>query len=123
LNPKLIICTEGNAGFYEAGIMSSAIETHHSVLGWNHPGFGYSTVNMYILKLFVYCLSLFIYSQGVPYIEQEQNAAETVIEFAIKHLKFSPNNIILYGWSIGGFASTYLAKKFPDVHAVVNVNS
>jgi len=45
LNPKLIICTEGNAGFYEAGIMSSAIETHHSVLGWNHPGFGYSTVN------------------------------------------------------------------------------
>ncbi|XP_022169326.1 protein ABHD16A isoform X1 [Myzus persicae] len=99
LNPKLIICTEGNAGFYEAGIMSSAIETHHSVLGWNHPGFGYST--------------------GVPYIEQEQNAAETVIEFAIKHLKFSPKNIILYGWSIGGFASTYLAKKFPDVHAVI----
>lgn len=45
LNPKLVICTEGNAGFYEAGIMSSAIETHHSVLGWNHPGFGYSTVN------------------------------------------------------------------------------
>jgi len=48
LNPKLIICTEGNAGFYEVGIMSSAIETHHSVLGWNHPGFGYSTVNIYI---------------------------------------------------------------------------
>lgn len=48
LNPKLIICTEGNAGFYEAGIMSSAIETHHSVLGWNHPGFGYSTVNIRI---------------------------------------------------------------------------
>jgi len=45
------------------------------------------------------------------------------MEFAIKHLKFSPKNIILYGWSIGGFASTYLAKKFPDVHAVVNINS
>jgi len=58
----------------------------------------------------------------MPYIEQEQNAAETVIEFAIKHLKFSPNNIILYGWSIGGFASTYLAKKFPEVYAVVNIN-
>lgn len=28
--------------------MSSAIETHHSVLGWNHPGFGYSTVNIRI---------------------------------------------------------------------------
>jgi len=45
-----------------------------------------------------------------------------VIEFAIKHLKFSPKSIILYGWSIGGFASTYLAKKFPEVHAVVNIN-
>ncbi|XP_050535509.1 phosphatidylserine lipase ABHD16A [Daktulosphaira vitifoliae] len=96
---KLIICSEGNAGFYEAGILSSAIDTQHSVLGWNHPGFGYST--------------------GVPYIEQEQNAAETVIEFAIKKLNFRPEDIILYGWSIGGFASTYLAKKFPDVHAVI----
>lgn len=47
VNSKLIICTEGNAGFYEAGILSSAIETNHSVLGWNHPGFGYSTVNIY----------------------------------------------------------------------------
>jgi len=99
LSPKLVICSEGNAGFYEAGIMSSAIETHHSVLGWNHPGFGYST--------------------GKPYIEQERNAAETVIEFAIKHLKFTPKNIIVYGWSIGGFASTHLAKKFPDIHAVI----
>ncbi|VVC28750.1 Alpha/beta hydrolase fold-1,Alpha/Beta hydrolase fold [Cinara cedri] len=99
LNSKLIICTEGNAGFYEAGIMSSAVETHHSVLGWNHPGFGHST--------------------GIPYIKQEQNAAETVMEFAIKILKFSPQNIILYGWSIGGFASSYLAKQFPDVHAVI----
>jgi len=62
LNPKLIICTEGNAGFYEAGIMSSAIETHHSVLGWNHPGFGYSTVNLYIFKKYLSIIhhSLFI---------------------------------------------------------------
>lgn len=63
----------------------------------------------------------FYYQQGKPYIEQEQNAAETVIEFAIHHLRFSPKSIILYGWSIGGFASTYLAKKYPDVHAVVNI--
>lgn len=58
LNPKLIICTEGNAGFYEAGIMSSAIDTHHSVLGWNHPGFGYSTVNIkyFLFYQFIYAL-------------------------------------------------------------------
>lgn len=40
----LIICCEGNAGFYEIGIMGTPIEGGYSVLGWNHPGFGGSTV-------------------------------------------------------------------------------
>lgn len=62
------------------------------------------------------------YFQGKPYIEQERNAAETVIEFAMKNLKFSSKNIIVYGWSIGGFASTHLAKKFPDIHTVASIN-
>lgn len=75
----------------------------------------------YCYNLFVIYLINLIYQQGIPYIEQERNAAETVIEFAIKHLKFSPKSIILYGWSIGGFASTHLAQKYPDVHAVVNM--
>lgn len=41
----LIICCEGNAGFYEVGIMGTPIEAGYSVLGWNHPGFGGSTVS------------------------------------------------------------------------------
>jgi hypothetical protein len=40
----LVICSEGNAGFYEIGIMITAIEAGYSTLGWNHPGFGGSTV-------------------------------------------------------------------------------
>lgn len=40
----LVICCEGNAGFYEVGCMATPMEAGHSVLGWNHPGFGGSTV-------------------------------------------------------------------------------
>lgn len=130
LHQKIIICTEGNAGFYEAGIMSSALETRYSVLGWNHPGFGYSTVNINIYLCinttvchsFNYFLYFILLKQGVPYIQQEQNAAETVMEFVINNLKFHPKEIILYGWSIGGYASSYLAKKYPEVSAIVCMN-
>lgn len=45
----LVICSEGNAGFYEIGIMTTPIASKFSVLGWNHPGFGGSTVKTYIL--------------------------------------------------------------------------
>lgn len=41
----LVICCEGNAGFYEIGTMVTPIESGYSVLGWNHPGFGGSTVS------------------------------------------------------------------------------
>lgn len=42
----LVICSEGNAGFYEIGIMVTPIALKYSVLGWNHPGFAGSTVNI-----------------------------------------------------------------------------
>jgi hypothetical protein len=40
----LIITCEGNAGFYEMGCMATPIERGYSVLGWNRPGFGESSV-------------------------------------------------------------------------------
>lgn len=42
----LVICSEGNAGFYEVGIMTTPLALKYSVLGWNHPGFGGSTVSL-----------------------------------------------------------------------------
>uniref|UniRef100_UPI000B4CD4CE phosphatidylserine lipase ABHD16A n=1 Tax=Lonchura striata TaxID=40157 RepID=UPI000B4CD4CE len=44
LSPQ-VICCEGNAGFYEVGCLSTPLEAGYSVLGWNHPGFGGSTVS------------------------------------------------------------------------------
>nr|XP_032629872.1 phosphatidylserine lipase ABHD16A [Chelonoidis abingdonii] len=42
---KLVICCEGNAGFYEVGCLPTPLDAGYSVLGWNHPGFAGSTVS------------------------------------------------------------------------------
>lgn len=34
----LVITCEGNAGFYETGIMPTPLTLNYSVLGWNQPG-------------------------------------------------------------------------------------
>lgn len=41
----LVICCEGNSGFYEFGIMTTPVKAGYSALGWNHPGFAESTVS------------------------------------------------------------------------------
>lgn len=42
----LVITCEGNCGFYETGIISTPMSKGYSILGWNHPGFGSSTVSI-----------------------------------------------------------------------------
>ncbi|KAH8323968.1 hypothetical protein KR074_002425 [Drosophila pseudoananassae] len=95
----LVICSEGNAGFYEVGIMGTPVALKYSVLGWNHPGFAGST--------------------GTPFPHQDKNAIDAVVQFAINNLGFSVEDIILYGWSIGGFSTLYAASVYPDVKGVV----
>lgn len=95
----LVITAEGNAGFYEIGIMGTPIELRYSVLGFNHPGFGGST--------------------GEPYPVQEKNAADSVMQFAIESLGFQPENIILFGWSIGAYNSLWLASQYQSIKGVI----
>lgn len=95
----LVICCEGNAGFYEIGIMTTPVSCGYSVLGWNHPGFYGST--------------------GTPYPDQETNAVDAVMQFAINKLGFKVENIVVSGWSIGGFTSTWLAMNYPDIKGLV----
>ncbi|XP_012279505.1 protein ABHD16A isoform X2 [Orussus abietinus] len=95
----LVITSEGNCGFYEVGIMATPSKKGYSVLGWNHPGFGGST--------------------GAPYPAQEQNAIDCVMQFAVEYLGFKESNVILYGWSIGGYPTTWAAMNYPAVHSVV----
>ena len=70
----LVICCEGNAGFYEIGIMATPITCGYSVLGWNHPGFYGST--------------------GRPYPDQEKMAVDSVMQFAINKLGFKVEDIV-----------------------------
>ncbi|XP_011693585.1 PREDICTED: abhydrolase domain-containing protein 16A isoform X2 [Wasmannia auropunctata] len=97
-NMLVVIC-EGNCGFYETGMISTPLTKGYSVLGWNHPGFGGST--------------------GAPYPEQEENAVDCIMRFAIEHLKFPEERIILYGWSIGGYTATWAAMNYPSIHSLV----
>ena len=73
----LVLCCEGNAGFYEIGVMTTPVAAGYSVLGWNHPGFGGSS--------------------GAPFPDQERNAVDAVMQFAIHRLGFLPQDIIVMG--------------------------
>ncbi|KAF7708254.1 phosphatidylserine lipase ABHD16A [Silurus meridionalis] len=95
----LVICCEGNAGFYEVGCMSTPLDGDYSVLGWNHPGFAGST--------------------GVPFPQNEANAMDVVIQFAVHKLGFQLSDIIVYAWSIGGFTATWAVMSYPEIRALV----
>ncbi|KAF6022393.1 ABHD16A [Bugula neritina] len=95
----LVIVSEGNAAFYEAGCMDAPLQKGYSILGWNHPGFGSST--------------------GKPHPEQEHNAIDTVVQFALNKLNFPVDQIIFFSWSIGGFASSWAAANYPECKALI----
>lgn len=77
----LVICCEGNAGFYEFGMLTVPLAAGYSVLGWNHPGFWGSS--------------------GSPTPSQDAHAADSVMQYALNELGFPIERIVVYGWSIG----------------------
>ncbi|CAH8641102.1 unnamed protein product [Heterobilharzia americana] len=95
----LILCCEGNGGYPEIGTPLVPLEQGYSVLGWNHPGFGEST--------------------GLPFPEKEQNAVEACFLFAVHRLNFQPEQIYLFGWSIGGYTASWIAMNFPDIAGLI----
>ena len=60
--------------------------------------------------------------QGKPYPENEANAVDVVIQFAIHRLGFELKDIVLFAWSIGGFTASLAAEEYPDIGAVVSIN-
>uniref|UniRef100_A0A183BVI1 AB hydrolase-1 domain-containing protein n=1 Tax=Globodera pallida TaxID=36090 RepID=A0A183BVI1_GLOPA len=93
------ICCEGNAGYYEMGIMSTPAKLGYSVLGWNLPGFAEST--------------------GTPHPQIILGSMEAVMQFAVEYLGFQPAQIVLFGWSIGGFPATWAAANYPQIKALI----
>ena len=61
-----------------------------------------------------------IFVQGVPWPEAEQCAVDAVMQYAIYKLGFQPENIIMFGWSIGGYSVTWAAMNYPNIKHVVS---
>ncbi|CAG9533347.1 unnamed protein product [Cercopithifilaria johnstoni] len=95
----LVITCEGNAGFYETGIMPTPLTLNYSVLGWNQPGFGESS--------------------GMPTPKQTAASIDAVIQYAIHKLGFAEDQIVIYAWSIGGFPATWAAANYPNIKALI----
>lgn len=58
-------------------------------------------------------------TKGAPYPDQEENAVDCIMRFAIERLKFPEERIILYGWSIGGYTATWAAMNYPSIKSLV----
>ncbi|XP_077192050.1 ABHD16B [Paroedura picta] len=96
---QLVICCEGNVSFYEWGCLSTPLQTGYSVLGWNHPGFAGST--------------------GQPYPQNDANAVDVVIQYATSRLGFELPDIVVYGWSLGGYSATWATMTYPSIGSLV----
>uniref|UniRef100_A0A4W4E4C1 Phosphatidylserine Lipase ABHD16 N-terminal domain-containing protein n=1 Tax=Electrophorus electricus TaxID=8005 RepID=A0A4W4E4C1_ELEEL len=81
----LVICCEGNAGFYEVGCMNTPLDG----------------------------------KRGVPFPQNEANAMDVVIQFAVHKLGFQMSDIVVYAWSIGGFTASWAVMSYPEIQAVV----
>lgn len=62
--------------------------------------------------------------QGVPFPQNEANAMDVVIQFAVHKLGFQLNDIVVYAWSIGGFTGRpILFKKKKNLTCHFNRNT
>lgn len=66
---------------------------------WNHPGFGGST--------------------GVPWPSEEAAAVDVVIQFALNQLGWNEGDIVMYGWSIGGYTATWAAMNYRNIRGLI----
>ena len=53
---------------------------------------------------------------------QEHNAVNAVMQYAINRLGFPIDSIILFAWSIGGYAASWAAVNYPDISHLVSIN-
>lgn len=53
--------------------------------------------------------------QGVPFPQNEANAMDVVIQFAVHKLGFSLSDIVIYAWSIGGFTGSQRQEQHMQI--------
>lgn len=59
--------------------------------------------------------------QGVPFPQNEANAMDAVIQFAVHKLGFELGDIVIYAWSIGGFTGRKTNNTIISFYAHVSM--
>jgi pimeloyl-ACP methyl ester carboxylesterase len=96
----LVICCEGSGGQYQLlKRICTPLTAGYTVLGWDFPAHGSST--------------------GLFYPDEVVSAADTVMLFALNILGYTADNIVLFGFSFGGFIASWLSHRYPNVKGVI----
>ena len=57
--------------------------------------------------------------EGSPGVLSEINAIDTIMRYVIDELRFPQQRIIIYAWSIGGYAACWAATHYGNLHGLV----
>uniref|UniRef100_A0A8K9XF31 Abhydrolase domain containing 16A, phospholipase n=1 Tax=Oncorhynchus mykiss TaxID=8022 RepID=A0A8K9XF31_ONCMY len=110
----LVICCEGNAGFYEVGCMNTPLEGKEPLTLLHNKYLFPTSILLTIFRCEDHCSYM-----GVPFPQNEANAMDVVIQFAVHKLGFQLSDIMVYAWSIGGFTASWAVMSYPEIQALV----
>lgn len=99
--PKILLYNHGNNQDLE-DLLPTLAEMQangYSVLAYDYPGYGTST--------------------GAPSEQSVLAAAETVYKYLVEQLEYRPEQIILYGFSLGSGPACYLAQRYPVAALII----
>lgn len=99
--PKILLYNHGNNQDLE-DLLPTLAELQangYNVLAYDYPGYGTST--------------------GKPSERSVLEAADTVFKYLVEQLNYRPDQIILYGFSLGSGPACYLAHRYPVAALII----
>ncbi|MGB0418008.1 MAG: alpha/beta hydrolase [Opitutales bacterium] len=99
--PKILLYNHGNNQDLE-DLLPTLAELQangYNVLAYDYPGYGTST--------------------GNPSERSVLEAADTVFKYLVEQLNYRPDQIILYGFSLGSGPACYLAQRYPVAALII----
>lgn len=95
----LVICCDDLLCEYQIRIMDTLLTRSYSIIAWNYPRRGYSTGDLTLTAVV--------------------SAVDTVMKYAIEVLKFPVENIVVFGYCLGTWTASWVAKHYPHIRGLV----
>jgi hypothetical protein len=70
-------------------------------------------------RITLFCLSVRCYSKGRPDVLSEINGIDGIMHYALDQLKFRSDHIVLFAWSIGGYAACWTSAHYPNIRGLL----